>query len=79
MDRKEAFSYVRSVIEQNVMIDLTDVDEKTALQDLGICSLDRLVVVMNIEKEKRILFPNELLYEAKTVGEIVDFVASAVK
>ncbi len=47
------------------------------LADLGVESLDVLVVVMTIESEQKITIPDDVVYHLKTVGELVDFIAMA--
>ncbi len=79
MEKKEILTYVGSVIREHVSLfdDNVEIGMDSNLADLGVESLDVLVVVMTIESEQKITIPDDVVYHLKTVGELVDFIAMA--
>lgn len=55
----------------------TDISAQTSFhQDLGLDSLDTVELLVAIEEEFEIEFPDKVADELKTVGETIDYVAS---
>lgn len=81
MEKEKALSYVAGVIREHVTLHDEDVEIEmdSQLADIGVESLDILVVVMTIEKEKKITIPDDVVYHLKTVGELVDYVSEYAK
>ncbi len=80
MSQNEIFSLVKNIIEEHATLhDVAAIKPEACLQDdLGIDSLERVVVVMEIEKELGIQLHDDHVYEKMTVQNLVDGIYAAV-
>lgn len=68
---------ITSILEEQLGIDVTGVTEETSFtDDLRIDSLDLFEVVTALEDEFEIEIPQEELDSVKTVGDVIEFLAS---
>lgn len=65
---------VREIIVEQLGTESEEVQMRsTFTDDLGADSLDIVELIMAFEEEFNIEFPDELAYEMRTVGDVVDF------
>jgi acyl carrier protein len=70
---------VRSVVAAQFLLEVASVkDSDSFFGDLGACSLDRVELVMALEDEFSLEFPEEVMYGIGTVQEAIDYVTSHV-
>ena len=70
MDVNELRDIVFKVTGKKIVVD----NENVLLKDLDIDSLSFLEIVVEIEKIKRKEFPDVMIFNCKTVRELLDFV-----
>lgn len=68
------FEAVKKVIAEKMDVDPSKITMESSLQDMQIDSLDMVEIVMAIEEELNISL--EDLTDAKTVGDVVNFIQS---
>lgn len=80
MSQTEIFALVKDIIEEHIIVhDVTAITPEACLQDdLGIDSLERVALVMEIEKELGIQLHDDHVYEKMTVQKLVDGIYAAV-
>ena len=79
MERKEIDSKVKELIAQYADCDVQSINDHNGLEkDLGLDSLDRVELVMNIEKEFNICISDDKADSATTVKDIVDITEEAI-
>jgi len=75
MQREEIFKTVSIIVETvSGWDDIKPLDENTVLKMIGIDSLDKVEIVMMVEKEYHIEIPDSDIDEVRTVGDIVNIV-----
>ena len=73
------FEKLRDIIVEVLNVDETEVTmESTFIDDLGADSLDVFQIIMGIEEEFDIEFPNEEAEKIVTVGDAVEQIKKAV-
>lgn len=74
MEKAEIFALVKEMLEEHATLhDVSAIKPEACLQDdLGIDSLERVVVVMEIEKELCIQLYDGHVYDKITVQNLVD-------
>lgn len=69
------FEQVKKIVEYQ--LDITDgsiISRETRLrEDLKVDSLDAAEIILAIEDELNVEIPDELMMNAKTIGEIMDY------
>lgn len=80
MGQTEIFALVKNIIEKHTTLrEGTAIELSSCLEDdLKIDSMERLVVVMEIEKQLGIQLHDDHVYEKMTVQNLVDGVYAAV-
>ncbi len=64
---------VREIIQRDLHIDGASITRETRLkEDLNIDSLDAAQLIFAIEEELNIELPDDVIANAKTIGEIMD-------
>lgn len=72
-------SKVIEIISRNSGYKLNELTKETKLNDLGLDSLDKANVMMEIEEELGVVIPSSLDANIQTVGEVVDLFLSYKK
>ncbi len=69
------FEQVKKIVEYQLEItDLSLISRKTNLrEDLKVDSLDAAEIILAIEDELNVEIPDDLMMNAKTIGEIMDY------
>ena len=71
---------VREMLANQLNIEVDKIDEKSrVIEDLGADSLDMIEMLMALEEEFGITFPDEKADSLKTVGDIVKYIDSVKK
>ena len=80
MSQTEIYALVKNIIEEHTTLrEGTAIELSSCLEDdLKIDSMERLVVVMEIEKQLGIQLHDDHVYEKMTVQNLVDGVYTAV-
>ena len=74
------FEKLQGIIADVLNVDASDITmETTFVDDLGADSLDVVDLVMSIEEEFDLEFPDEEVENIKTVGDIVKYIESKVE
>lgn len=69
---------LKEIVSNFVDIDFDEVNRDTKLlSDLGLTSLDLVMISDEIEKEFNVELPAKLIGTIKTVGDLVDYIESA--
>lgn len=69
---------LKEIVSNFVDIDFDEVNRDTKLLgDLGLTSLDLVMISDEIEKEFNVELPARLIGTIKTVGDLVDYIESA--
>jgi acyl carrier protein len=68
------FEQIRQIVANHMDLDPETITPESTLEDLKIDSLDMVEIIMNIEEELGVEM--EELGEAKTLGQVADFVAA---
>ncbi len=76
MNENEAFALVKKMIDETIFPgDCTHVFMEADLHnDLGLDSLDQLLLVMNLEKELRIVFAGDGIYQHLSIRDLVEWI-----
>ena len=65
---------IREIICDNVDIEPDEITEDSKLlTDLGLSSLDLVMIAVEVEKEFGVTIPNKLFTTVKTVGELIEY------
>ena len=65
---------IREIICDNVDIEPDEITEDSKLlTDLGLSSLDLVMIAVEVEKEFGVTIPNKLFTSVKTVGELIEY------
>lgn len=65
---------IREIICDNVDIEPEEITEDSKfITDLGMSSLDLVMIAVELEKEFGVEIPNKLFVEIKTVGDLVKY------
>lgn len=67
---------VVAIITEQLAIEPERVTDMSTMEDLGADSLDAVEVVMAIEEEFSLQMPDQDVDALKTIGDIVDYVAT---
>ena len=68
---------VKEIIAKQLTMDVSKVQlESRLVEDLGVDSFGSVEVAFELEEKFNIKIPDAALYEAKTVKNIVDYIAS---
>lgn len=79
MVENEIAERVRKIIEEQLMVDASEITEKaTFIDDLGADSLDVVEMIMELEEEFGIQIPDEDAEKITTVGEAIDYIRNMV-
>jgi acyl carrier protein len=71
--REQVLEEVRQIVAERAGMAPAAIEESHALEtDLGLDSLDRVEIVMEVEEEFDILVPEEVSDKVRTVGDIVE-------
>ena len=77
MTYSEVEGTVKEVIAKQLSMEATGINlESRLVEDLGIDSFGSVEVAFELEEKFDIKIPDAALYEAKTVKNIVDYIAS---
>ena len=77
MTYSEVEGIVKEVIAKQLSMEATGINlESRLVEDLGIDSFGSVEVAFELEEKFDIKIPDAALYEAKTVKNIVDYIAS---
>jgi acyl carrier protein len=80
LSRDRVLEQVRRIVGESSGVPLEDIQEsRPLLRELPWDSLDLVECVMEIEEEFDVSVPDELVEEAKTVGDIADGVMKLLK
>jgi acyl carrier protein len=75
--REEIVQEVKQITAQHAALAAEDIQERHTLeQDLGLDSLDRVEIVMEIEEAFDINVPDNMADNVRTVGDMVDGVVT---
>lgn len=69
---------ITAIIRQK-RLDAATIMRDSVLSELGITSLDAITIVYDIEEQFGIEVPNEMLEGLRTVGDIVDSLATLIE
>jgi acyl carrier protein len=73
----EVEGIVKEVLAKQLTMDVAKINlESRLVEDLGIDSFGSVEVAFELEEKFNIKIPDAALYEAKTVKNIVDYIAS---
>lgn len=75
LERKDIKEKVRDILYQQLLINFNNESDRL-LEDLGADSLDLAEIIMSAEEHFHISVPDEEAEKLKTVGQIVDYLAS---
>jgi len=79
MERKKIDSKVKELIAQFADCEVSIINDNIDLEnDLGLDSIDRLELVMNIEKEFNVCVSDDVADNATTVKDFVDMTEKAI-
>jgi len=77
MTYAEIEGVVKEVLAKQLTMDVAKINlESRLVEDLGIDSFGSVEVAFELEEKFNIKIPDAALYEAKTVKNIVDYIAS---
>lgn len=77
MDRKQVFDTVRRYILDQLTVSEDRITETAALiDDLGADSANLMMLVMDLEAEYNMTVEDDAISSIRTVGDIVDYIAS---
>lgn len=80
MVEDEIAERVKRIIEEQLMVDASEITEKaTFIDDLGADSLDIVEMIMELEEEFGIEIPDEDAEKITTVGEAIEYIRSLVE
>jgi acyl carrier protein len=80
MVEDEIAERVKKIIEEQLMVDASEITEKaTFIDDLGADSLDVVEIIMELEEEFGIQIPDEDAEKITTVGEAIDYIRRLVE
>lgn len=68
-----------NIIANQAKKDKASIASETTFDDLGLDSLDEAEIIMDIEEEFSIEFPEDVAIKIKNVGELCDSVEGLVK
>lgn len=66
------YNKVVELIVKNTNLKPEDINVNSKFEDLGMDSLDQMTVISDLEKEYKIILPNEEVPKIKTVGQAVE-------
>lgn len=72
------FEKLRAIIVDKLSVDENEVTMDTTFEDLGADSLDIVEIVMALEEEFDIEISDDEAENAKTVGDVVNYLATVV-
>lgn len=76
MNREEAVKVVMSMLEKNVDgLEMSEDKMDKTLVDLGVDSLDVMLVIMDVGEAARVAISDDQAEELDTPNKIVDFIA----
>ncbi len=79
MTKKEIFERVRGLLAEQLSIEEDTVEmSSNFIDDLNADSLDIVELIMTLEQEFNLSIPDEEAERIRTVGDAVDFIASAL-
>ncbi len=70
--RENIYNKVVELIAKNTNLKIEDINVYSTFEDLGMDSLDQMTVISELEKEYKIILPNEEVPKIKTVGQAVE-------
>ena len=70
------FEKLKEIIVDQLGVDVDSITADTALEDLGADSLDLVELVMTLEDEFNIQIEDDAKDSLKTVGDVLDYIAS---
>ena len=70
------FEKLKEIIVDQLGVDVDSITADTALEDLGAASLDLVELVMTLEDEFNIQIEDDAMDSLKTVGDVLDYIAS---
>ncbi|WP_300521415.1 acyl carrier protein [Alcanivorax sp.] len=77
MNKAEAKKIVVSVIENNVLgLEMSDEKMNQTLVDLGVDSLDVMIVIMDVAEATGVEISDDQVDELETPQKIIDFITS---
>ena len=77
MTYSEVEAIVKEVLAKQLTMDVSKINlDSRLIEDLGIDSFGSVEVAFELEEKFNIKIPDAALYEAKTVKNIVDYIAS---
>ncbi|MGQ9478339.1 MAG: acyl carrier protein [Candidatus Bipolaricaulia bacterium] len=80
MVEDEIAERVKRIIEEQLMVDASEITEKaTFIDDLGADSLDIVEMIMELEEEFGIEIPDEDAEKITTVGEAIEYIRGLVE
>ena len=80
MNREEIEVKVKEIVAEKAECEISEVNDQTHLDEtLGMDSLDRLELIMEIEKEFGITIPDDDAYKVITTKDCVDLVEKLKK
>lgn len=74
--RNRIVADVRRIVSESSGVPADQLDEKTLLRDLPWDSLDLVECTMELEEHFDVTISDDMIEEAKTIGDIIDGVAS---
>lgn len=76
MNRNAIFENVKEIITSNCDYLINNITHKSLLYggDIGLSSIDMLNVIVIVEEQYNIEFPDEMMNRELTVGDIVDWI-----
>ena len=70
--KETLYNKVVELIVKNTNLKSEDINVHSTFEDLGMDSLDQMTVISDLEKEYKIILPNEEVPKIKTVGQAVE-------
>lgn len=64
---------------ENIILDGYEVNKDSSFEDMGMDSLDKIELLMDLEDEFGIDIPDDTMSYLETFGEIVDYIEKHVK
>ncbi len=75
--QEQSFRDVQQAIVENFGVDPSEITEDTSFQDLEIDSLERVELVVGLEKQLGISLNTPQVQKCVTIGNLVDLISSA--
>lgn len=72
----EFMSFLKKVIKEELKKDVSEMTPSMSFQDLGIDSMDRIRIVIHVERAYGVEFSEKEAGSIQSVGELIQFIES---